>query len=277
MPKVKLSLIILIVLIAISLSFAGSGFYLLQKERQKNIQLQGQLDELSTKQRMTENKLEDTKRAVSDLQLRVQEANLQIDTLSDNLEQEKTAKVEALGRIEQLRIDLEQQKELRTDLEKRLNQAQEELSKTQDKSKQLESQKTGLEAKIKELEAKSQGVELGKIVVSPETPAIKPAAKKAAKESKPVTKKKEKPTPAQVQVLEGKVLVVNKDYNFVVINLGTTEGVSLDQVFSVYHGNKYLGDVKIEKVHDAMSAAGFASGDLKDKVSEGDKVVQKGK
>jgi hypothetical protein len=73
------------------------------------------------------------------------------------------------------------------------------------------------------------------------------------------------------------VLVVNKDYNFAVINLGSKDGVALGNEFAVYRNNKFIGDMKVEKVHDAMSAAGFSSGDMKDKVSEGDKVVQKAK
>jgi hypothetical protein len=60
-----------------------------------------------------------------------------------------------------------------------------------------------------------------------------------------------------------------------VINLGTKDGISSGDVFSIYHNNKYVGDAKLEKVHDSMSAAGFLSEDIKDKVSEGDKVVQK--
>jgi len=48
-------------------------------------------------------------------------------------------------------------------------------------------------------------------------------------------------------------------------------------LFSVYRGNTYLGDVKVEKVQDVMSAAGFVADDVKNKVKEGDKVVKKSK
>jgi len=69
--------------------------------------------------------------------------------------------------------------------------------------------------------------------------------------------------------------VVNKEYNFVVMNLGSRDGVTAGSEFSLYHNNQHVGDVKIEKVHDAMSAAGFLAPETKDKVSEGDRVVQK--
>ena len=69
-------------------------------------------------------------------------------------------------------------------------------------------------------------------------------------------------------------MVLNKEYNFAVINLGSTDGVNIGDLFSVYHNDKYIGDVKIEKVHDSMSAAGFESTAIKDNISEGDKVTQ---
>ena len=73
------------------------------------------------------------------------------------------------------------------------------------------------------------------------------------------------------------MLVVNKDYNFAVINVGSKDGVRVGATFSVYHDAEYLGDVKIEKVHDSMAAAGFVTAALKNKIGEGDKVVQKKK
>jgi chromosome segregation ATPase len=266
--KGSTSVIILSALILTSLSLAGTGFYFFKKEHAKNIELGEKLEELNSKQRITETKLKESERLVADMQLKLEEAKSQIDALTTDLQAEKTAKQEALVNVEKLKADLEEQKGLRSDLEKKVGQAQDEARKAQTQLKELQEQKTALESqkatlesKVKDLEAKS-GVELGKIVVNPETTAVQPQLKK-----------KEKITPSAAQ--EGKVVVVNKDYNFVVVNLGVKDGIDTGQVFSVYHNNKYLGDVKVEKVHDSMSAAGFVSSDIKDRVSEGDKVVQK--
>ena len=49
----------------------------------------------------------------------------------------------------------------------------------------------------------------------------------------------------------------------------------MGDVFSVYHGNNYIGDLKVEKLQESMSAAGFVTEDLKNKVQEGDKVSKK--
>jgi cell shape-determining protein MreC len=76
--------------------------------------------------------------------------------------------------------------------------------------------------------------------------------------------------------LEGKVTVVNKEYNFAVINLGQKDGVNVGDQFSVTREGKVIGDIKVEKVHESMSAAGFAA-ELKDAIQENDLVVQKAK
>ena len=70
---------------------------------------------------------------------------------------------------------------------------------------------------------------------------------------------------------------MNKEYNFAVINLGSKDGVNVNDIFSIYHDNKYIGDVKVGKTHDSMSAADFVSASTKDLVSEGDRAVGKTK
>lgn len=281
--KAGAPIIILIALIVIALSLAGGGFYMLKQEQKKNLDLQDKLEEINTKQRITETKLKESERFIADLQQKLQDAKSQIDTLSNGLQQEKSARQEALAKLELLRTDLEQQKTLRFDLEKKLTQAQDDVRKTQAQLSDLQAQKETLESKVKEIETKTQGVELGKIVVSPESAATEP---KGARAKEPKKEKKTKSTTAPTKEkggsllpaqggLEGKVLVVNKDYNFVVISLGSKDGLALGDIFSVYSNNKYIGDVKVEKVHDSMAAAGFVEIDIKDKVSEGDKVTQK--
>ena len=261
--KAKSPIVIFIILILVSLSFAGTAFFLLQKEKTKNLSLQEELDSLNIKHNAAEIRLEEYKKTISQLDLKLKDAQTNIDTLSSTLEQETKAKQEALDQLQQLKTDLQQQKGLRADLETKLEQTQKNAEKAQAQLKEIESKKAELEAKIKDLEAQvqqiqgqqqaqAQGVELGTIVVGPEEKAI-------------------------TSSLEGKVLVVNKDYNFAVINLGSKDGVNAGDVFALYHNNKYIGDIKVGKIHESMSAADFTSGSIKDVVSEGDRVVQKAK
>lgn len=261
----KAKIPLLIALILLSLLLASTTYYLLQRERAKNLALQEELEDVKTKHKIAEKKLQESQKIVSELELKLQEANTRIETLTTTLNEEKMVKEQALTQIEELKTDLEQQQELKSNLETKFAQIQEDMKNLEAQLKRLKSEKVQLETKIQDLEAQVQagqakteqpsstqegGVELGKIVVSPE----------------------EKTFPSG---LEGKVLVINKDYNFAVINLGSKDGIAVGNVFSIYHNNKYIGDAKVEKVHDSMSAIGFASLEMKDKVSEGDKVVKK--
>lgn len=269
--KVPLPTIILIGLILISLSLAGGTFYLLQKEQAKVVTLQQRLEDVTTKQKVAEAKLRESEKLIGELQVKLSEAGNQIESLTSGLEQEKTARQEALSTIEQLKADLEKQRNLRQDLEKKMNQMQEDVKKAQARLNDLDAQKKDLEARIKDLQEQARNVELGKISVSPEA-AVSGQQQLVAEPSSAIAVPLSAPA---VTGLEGKVLVVNKDYNFAVLNSGTKEGVKVGDLYSIYHNEQYLGDVKIEKLHEHMSAAVFVSPNVKDKVVEGDRAVQK--
>ncbi|MFA5095720.1 MAG: hypothetical protein WC478_00060 [Candidatus Omnitrophota bacterium] len=262
----KSRLIILVVIILVALGIAGGGFYLYQQEHVRNVDLQAKLEDLTAKQKVTQEKLEEAERSLSGFEAKLKEATDQIDTLTMQLEQERSSKDEALGKIEQMRRQVDQELNRKSDLETKFNKAQDELKVVQGKLSAIEAEKVKLEARIKELETKSN-VELGKIVVSPEAAAAKPAAGIAAP-VQPATQA------TAGKAMEGKVLVLNKEYNFAVINLGSKDAVAIGDQFAVYQGNKVIGGLKVEKVQESMSAAGFMTEDLKDKVKEGDKVVK---
>ncbi len=311
--KASAAVIILIFLIVISLALSGGLYVFLQKEKVANIDLQKQLEDIKTQQSMTKKDLDEYKKKASGLELKLKDTQNQIEALTADLESQKTAKSDALAQVESVRSELALQKNARADLEKKFNQAQEDIKKSQEQIAVMETKKVELETKVKELESKSndlevklKGIELGTIVVpSQETAGAKSAKKTVKKTAKKAEKKapvkdvkkevkKEQPkkevkketkveavkavkAPAVVPVanLEGSVLVVNKEYNFAVINLGNKDKVKEGDIFSVYHQDKFIGDLKVEKVHDAMSAAGFLSEDIKDMIVEADKVVQK--
>jgi hypothetical protein len=281
--KGKIILPILIVLIIIFVALAAFIFNLYQKEYAQNVKLQGQLVELENRQKQTAAQLEESKKNAADLELQLQEAKNRIDGLAKELGAEKAAHVATSGQLEQLKGDLSSQKSLREELEGRLNQVQEESKQIREEIKIMQQQKSALEEKIKNLEEGAAKIELGTVVVNPETagassePAIAQSAASAMPVSEPITKAV-KPAKAGSQLVargqEGKVLIVNKEFNFVVINLGSKDKVSVGDEFSVSRAGKPIGDVKVEKVHEFMSAAGFAE-QLRDSIKENDKVTQR--
>jgi len=276
--EAKSPVLILVVLVFFALALAGGAYYLLQKERGKTLTLQTELNDVKTKQKIVEAKLEDSKKVISGMEQKIIDAQVQIDTLKRQLEQEKVDKQQAVSKASQLQAELDKQKELRSELEKKYSDAQEDTAKIQIQLNDLNIKKAALESKIKDLETKSeqleqrqpqgQGVDLGTVVVGGGTPG---AAAAPVGTTAPIGTQKKAAGP------EGKVLVVNREYNFAVINLGNKDGISVGDIFKVYRGTKELGEIKIEKIHDSMSAGTFLSPQIKDKINEGDRVAPSAK
>lgn len=296
--------LILIVLMFFGLFLAGTGFYLLQKEKATSAALGQELEALKIKLNISEKKLEETRGRAAGLEAQLSQAQANIESLTGALAEERNAKDEALGQAEKTKMDLEKQVQLKSGLEEKLSQAEENLEKIQAQLKDIKAQKKDLEEKLKELQeqakqqAESQSnVQLGTIeVAKPSGAAAAAGSKKPAPvvstqiKTAPVkTKTPEPAVPAQPKTpapageaaksalspSEGKILVVNKEYNFAVINLGSKDGVKTGNVFSIYHNNKNIGEVRVEKVHDSMSAADFVSSKMKEQIAEGDRAVKK--
>jgi hypothetical protein len=62
---------------------------LIKKEKERNVALQEELNDVNAKQKISELKLEESKAKMSELETGIQNAQIQIDSLSSLLEQEK--------------------------------------------------------------------------------------------------------------------------------------------------------------------------------------------
>jgi hypothetical protein len=80
----------------VSLSLAGGIFYLYQKEQALNVSLQREKEELNLNIKITRANLDASQNEVAALGLKLKESQVQIETLTGNLEQEKNTKEEAL-------------------------------------------------------------------------------------------------------------------------------------------------------------------------------------
>ena len=74
---------------------------------------------------------------------------------------------------------------------------------------------------------------------------------------------------------EGRILSVDKDTEFVILNLGDKDGIQMGMLLSVVRDGNYLGDIKITRLHPEMSAADLVSPLSVEIVRKNDKVVVK--
>jgi hypothetical protein len=255
--KAKASIIILVILLILSLSGAVTGFYSFQKERIKLIALNEELDDLKVKKRIVENKLEESTKIIGDLNVQLDSTRTKIEELNTELDKEKSEKNKLFSQIQNLETQLKEQEEVKKELETKQIQAQEKIKELQASLQRFQTSKEELKTQLDRYKTREE-VTLGKIIVG---------------EKKPVEVKEASVTELDSSKLEGRVLVLNKDYDFAVINLGSLNGLSSGELFSVYKEGIHIGDIQAERVQEAMSAFGFLSEEIKDTIQEGDNVT----
>jgi len=110
-----------------------------------------------------------------------------------------------------------------------LDKLEKEITTRKDTEAQLvlvTNEKVTLEVKVKELTAAlPKNVELEKIVIK------------------------------STQELIGKVLSLDKEHGFIVVDLGNDNNLKLGDVLSVYRDNQFIGKVQVEKIEEKSSAA----------------------
>ncbi len=83
----------------------------------------------------------------------------------------------------------------------------------------------------------------------PRSSEIAQASVSAGAETKPILSE---------SIQAGRVLLVNRKFNFVIINMGTNQGLKVGDTFAVSEGGQKIAKVQIEKLYDDYSAAKIA-------------------
>ena len=307
--KAKIDTVILVILLLLSLIGALGGFYYFQKERLKVFSLNAELEALKVEKRIAETKLAESQKKLDELNTQLKSAQAQIEKLNSELQQAKSEKTQFYSQVEELKLRIQKQEKIEQEWEAKLVKAEEEIDKLQALLKTAQIDKESLQVELKKLKP-SDEVTLGKILVeqkkaveeamvkeeaiqeaeAPVTlaqPAAEPdlEAKVSVKEEaveeamvkEEAIQEAEAPVtlaqPAAEPALEAKVLEVNKDYGFVLINLGSRDGLSSGEGFSVYRQGSYVGDIQVERIQEAMSACGFLSKEIQNRIKQGDEVT----
>jgi len=249
----------------LAMGVASFAIVLQIKERDKRVakerelqgalaQLEGlktQFDELQQSKVSIEDELARARRELTDSQ----------DQLAQAVQAEETLKTSVEDReqeIARLTKDLEQTRGQQEKLTGQVTELQSERDALKQQLAELERAKGELESKVMELSDRPT-VELDKVVVSGEPGAGGAAAM---------------PVSAMAgSASSGQVVVVNREYDFIVMNIGKNHGLAIGQEFKVVRGSETLGKVKVEKVYDELSAAAILPESKKDSIREGDAVV----
>ena len=237
------------VLFAVFLVSTISLFFVLRRERTEKIALQNNLAEVMKQRKKLAEEAEELRLIKVDMEVKLSGVEAQAKLLAENYEKEKShneavssqlnKKAEELAaagaKLKSLAGEKETLKEMLDDEKAKYSELKERVDK-------LVEVKGMLEEKVRNIVNK-QGIELERIVVKAEGD------------------------------LEGKVVVVNRDFNFVVVDIGLEDDIELGGLLTVFREGKYVGEVQVEKIYDTMSAAAILKETKPKAIMVGDNVV----
>jgi len=231
---------------------AASGYLYMQLDQVKKELAGSQAEADAAQQRISSlqkarqtlaAELEAEKARVAEFDQEIEQLSEELDKADREIEQLKQQVKES----EQATIDLEEVKLKlkkavleKSRLEKKLDQT---VEKFEDELKLLRQQKLELEQRLQEQTGEIPG-------------AIR------IEDVKIFTGKK----------FSGKVIAVNKRYNFVIINIGKNDGLEENTNLIVHRGKIFVGKVRVERVYEKMAAAMLLKDWMQEDVKTGDKV-----
>ena len=231
----------------------------LQLALTENDDLKSRLDEAQRGKARVEEEVSNVRKELTQAQEELVKAAKAQETLARDVEDRQ----QEIARLSQ---ELQQTKSQSAEMTNQLSVLQSERDTVKQRLADLEKAKSELEAKVMELSDRPT-VELDKVLVT------SPAAGMPARGSSatagvvmPVS------TGAAPRTSDGQVVVINREYDFIVMSLGRNQGLSVGQEFQVVRGSEVLGRVKVEKVYDELSAAALLPESKKNTIREGDLV-----
>ena len=221
----------------------------LQLAHAENEDLKARLEEIQQARARVEEELSRVRKEFAQSQEELAKAVEAQEALSRSIEDRERE----IGRLKK---DLDQSRTEQKQINTQLSELQTERDAMKQQLIDLEHAKGDLESKVMELSERPT-VELEKVLVTNPTGAVGGGVLVPASATS-------HPAP------EGRVVVINREYDFIVMSLGKNHGVSIGQEFQIVRGSDVLGKVKVEKVYDEISAATLLPGSQKDTIRAGE-------
>ncbi len=292
----KVLVIFLVIFVILSLSLAGLAMFFLSKEKERRISTETALEQGVANSAKLESKLQDAIKQGFLLQEKNKEADEKINGLLDELELQEGIREELKKENQALKEKFETEAKARTELQQKIDSNAEAAQKLPDLEAQLQAEqgvRQELEQKLSAAEERAKTLEeaLAKMqqqgIQSP-APAeeIVPAVQEPQQQETPVIKEESSGEKEEVNLEKivvapakavpgGRVVMVDGETEFVIVNLGANHGIKEDQILSISRGKDLLGDIKVTRVQPEMSAADFIPPLTGRQVRKDDSVVIK--
>lgn len=286
----KVLVIFLVITAILLISLTAMSLFFFQKETERRKLAEATLEEYRSEKETLEEGLNKIKKQNFLLQEKNKEADERVNDLSDELELEKglreEMKLEMASFKEKMEETLKERdgfaEEIKTKealqeesmenlsaLERKIKDLEEQLTAAKKRSEKLgqlyEQQRQAQASLREEVQAQketasqkaageetpgNQGVDLEEIVVvSGDVKLGKVMSAIAAGISLEDT------VAILDTALNGRILSVDAETEFVIVSLGASDGLAVGNILSVYRDDNYMGDIKITRLQSEMAAA----------------------
>ncbi len=296
--------VFLIIIAVLLISLTAVTMFLLQKEIEKRKFTEDKFQRSQYSEEMIRKDLEELKKQYLIMEAKNKEADERINELMDEIELEhglrEEMKREAVSMKENLEKEAKAKAELQAKLNEKIQQSDKEIAAIQLELDTAAAEKKDLEAKLDSLELQNQALEqtikeiqMAKQAVIQTQPRQPAAANTEQPEVIPTSTVPATLNPSQLTQLdseekveletiiidnspkEGRVMSVDTDTEFVVINIGSKQGLRIGDILSVYRGSEFLGEIRATRIQPEMAAADILPPLTSKVIRKNDQVVYK--
>ncbi len=270
--------VVLVVFMIAAMSAAAVLYFLKEDEINRRLVVEKKLEQAEADYKDLDKELKDTLLVKKQLKADIEHGEenyrrLEADHKNELAQNEKlSSKLETKMKvIASLKAKLKKETSASSKVSTKLKRVSRDYDNIKAQLCQIRMAKEALENRIIQMSRKNRrnSVELERIIVDSDKPAETGTVMgvAAGAQNKPAFIPLGPPAK-----LEGQILVVNKEFAFVVINIGEKDGIKNAEVLDVYRGQELLGKVQVERIYDTMSSAIILPKVTKKEIKEGDCV-----
>lgn len=225
-------------------------------------------EQLQREKGVLELELSNLTRERQDLERQIEYNQKTLDSLTSEVFREKEAKRQLQDSLKLvkgenmiLRRQLKSLSNRKTDLEMKLGKLQEEKVGLERKFDEMGLLLEDKFSQINELKQKIEAIRGGG---EAQTSQLTPQPKKGSVELPPIVVHPQTEFPSQQPIVNrpARVIAINKDYNFVIVDLGEDEGINVGQALQVYRDQQAIAIVEVVQVRKSIAAC-----DIKNEVA----------
>jgi chromosome segregation ATPase len=222
----------------------------------KDVQINN--EQLQREKSTQEIDLKALKREAEDLKRQIDYNQKLMDSIAQELVREKNDKNKIMDSFKEIKTEnavlLRQIKSLnnrKVTLERKLQTVREDRDVFERRLNEMETMLTDRVSQVGELKEQLDAIRSGKKIEAPEA-----RQKKESVELPPIVVRPASETSQQQEMATsgGKILAINKDSNFVIIDAGEDAGIKVGDVFQVYRGDRSVATIEVIQTRKNISA-----------------------